>query len=171
MRDEYNKPPHNHQMPIPAPYNWESPQVKSGDELETHYKNYYRELGNEKACLGRYSQKARTRYKTTKLYKLIALSMQAMGINGCKRQRYLYEGLLEKNAEDTKSGAILTPRALIKTMVECIRPSLTKPLQTQPVALAVFSLRLVDRNAELDKAKSNSSNSKPLPAMNTARHT
>lgn len=36
----------------------------------------------------------------------------------------IYEGLLEKNAEDTKSGdgQYFTPRALIKAMVECLRP-------------------------------------------------
>ena len=36
----------------------------------------------------------------------------------------IYEGLLEKNAEDTKSGAgqYFTPRALIRVMVECVRP-------------------------------------------------
>ena len=41
----------------------------------------------------------------------------------------LYEGLLQKNAEDTKSGAgqYFTPRALIQAMVECVRP---EPLKT-----------------------------------------
>ena len=41
----------------------------------------------------------------------------------------IYEGLLQKNAEDTKSGAgkYFTPRPLIKTMVECIR---SKPNKT-----------------------------------------
>jgi type I restriction enzyme M protein len=41
----------------------------------------------------------------------------------------IYEGLLEKNAEDTKSGAgqYFTPRALIKAMVACMRP---EPMQT-----------------------------------------
>ena len=35
-----------------------------------------------------------------------------------------YEGLLEKNAQDTKSGAgqYFTPRALIQAMVDCIAP-------------------------------------------------
>ena len=35
----------------------------------------------------------------------------------------IYEGILEKNAEDTKSGAgqYFTPRALIKAMVACMR--------------------------------------------------
>ena len=41
----------------------------------------------------------------------------------------LYEGLLQKNAEDTKSGAgqYFTPRPLIQAMVECVRP---EPLKT-----------------------------------------
>ena len=36
----------------------------------------------------------------------------------------IYEGLLQKNAEDVKSGAgqYFTPRALIRAMVECVRP-------------------------------------------------
>jgi type I restriction enzyme M protein len=40
-----------------------------------------------------------------------------------------YEGLLEKNAQDTKSGAgqYFTPRPLIQAMVECIAP---KPGET-----------------------------------------
>ena len=38
----------------------------------------------------------------------------------------IYEGLLEKNAEDVKSGAgqYFTPRSLISDMVECVRPCL-----------------------------------------------
>lgn len=41
----------------------------------------------------------------------------------------IYENLLEKNAEDTKSGAgqYFTPRALIRAMVECVRP---EPMRT-----------------------------------------
>jgi len=41
----------------------------------------------------------------------------------------IYEGLLQKNAEDVKSGAgqYFTPRPLIKAMVRCIRP---EPMKT-----------------------------------------
>ena len=41
----------------------------------------------------------------------------------------IYEGLLQKNAEDVKSGAgqYFTPRPLIKAMVKCIRP---EPMKT-----------------------------------------
>ena len=42
----------------------------------------------------------------------------------------LYEGLLQKNAEDTKSGAgqYFTPRALIEAMVACVRPEPMKAI-------------------------------------------
>jgi type I restriction enzyme M protein len=42
----------------------------------------------------------------------------------------LYEGLLQKNAEDTKSGAgqYFTPRALIQAMVACMRPEPMKSI-------------------------------------------
>lgn len=42
----------------------------------------------------------------------------------------VYEGLLQKNAEDVKSGAgqYFTPRPLIQAMVECLRPELGKAI-------------------------------------------
>ena len=41
----------------------------------------------------------------------------------------IYEGLLQKNAEDIKSGAgqCFTPRPLIRAMVRCLRP---EPIKT-----------------------------------------
>jgi type I restriction enzyme M protein len=49
-----------------------------------------------------------------------------------------YEGLLEKNAQDTKSGAgqYFTPRALIQAMVDCMRPGPARRSATRPAALA-----------------------------------
>jgi type I restriction enzyme M protein len=49
-----------------------------------------------------------------------------------------YEGLLEKNAQDTKSGAgqYFTPRPLIQAMVDCIAPSPARPSATRPAAPA-----------------------------------
>lgn len=43
----------------------------------------------------------------------------------------LYEGLLEKNAGETKSGAgqYFTPRALINSMVRCIKPQIGEVIQ------------------------------------------
>lgn len=68
----------------------------------------------------------------------------------------IYEGLLEKNAEDTKSGAgqYFTPRALIWAMVECIRPEPKKTLADPACGTGGFILAAYDflvKNYQLDK--------------------
>jgi type I restriction enzyme M protein len=67
----------------------------------------------------------------------------------------IYEGLLEKNAEDTKSGAgqYFTPRALIQAMVECIRPEPMKTIGDPSCGTGGFFLAAYDHIAkqQLDK--------------------
>lgn len=52
----------------------------------------------------------------------------------------LYEGLLEKNAGETKSGAgqYFTPRALINSMVRCIKPKAGEVVQDPAAGTAGF---------------------------------
>lgn len=52
----------------------------------------------------------------------------------------LYEGLLEKNANETKSGAgqYFTPRALINSMVRCIKPQPGEVIQDPAAGTAGF---------------------------------
>jgi len=52
----------------------------------------------------------------------------------------LYEGLLEKNANETKSGAgqYFTPRALINTMVRCLKPQPREIIQDPAAGTAGF---------------------------------
>ncbi len=52
----------------------------------------------------------------------------------------LYEGLLEKNAGETKSGAgqYFTPRALINSMVRCIKPQAGEVIQDPSAGTAGF---------------------------------
>lgn len=52
----------------------------------------------------------------------------------------LYEGLLEKNASETKSGAgqYFTPRALINSMVRCIQPQAGETVQDPAAGTAGF---------------------------------
>ena len=58
----------------------------------------------------------------------------------------IYEGLLEKNAEDTKSGAgqYFTPRALIRAMVECVRPEPMKTIADPACGTGGFFLSAYD---------------------------
>jgi len=58
----------------------------------------------------------------------------------------IYEGLLEKNAEDTKSGAgqYFTPRALIRAMVACVQPKATKTICDPACGTGGFFLAAYD---------------------------
>ncbi len=162
MADEYGKPPHNRKMPIPTKYNWQTLTNKSGDELEVHYNNLLRELGKEKGILGQIFTKSQNKITDpAKLYKLIALiNAEQWVLMGVKDKGDIYEGLLEKNAEDTKSGAgqYFTPRALIKAMVECLRPEPMKTIADPACGTGGFFLAAYDfisdtKNYDLDKAQ------------------
>lgn len=132
MADEYAKPPHNRRdIAIPADLGWESLSGRSGEDLDSHYNKMLRDLGREKGILGQIFTKSQSKISDpAKLYKLIQMidSENWVGM-GVKDKGDIYEGLLKKNAEDTKSGAgqYFTPRELIAAMVACIRP---EPLKT-----------------------------------------
>ena len=107
MADEYSKPPYNRKINIPAKLNWESLKNKNGAELEAHYINILNELGKEKGMIGEIFFKAQNKIQDpAKLYKLIKLiDDENWVVLGADVKGDIYEGLLEKNAEDTKSGA------------------------------------------------------------------
>jgi type I restriction enzyme M protein len=70
----------------------------------------------------------------------------------------IYEGLLEKNAEDVKSGAgqYFTPRSLIRAMVECVRPEPDKTIADPACGTGGFFLAAYDfliNNYNLDKGQ------------------
>lgn len=131
MADEYSKPPYKRNVGIPAGYGWNDLVDLRGAELESHYLITLRELSIQSGMLGQIFTKSQNKIQDpAKLYKLIDLiDKEKWVIMGTDVKGDIYEGLLEKNAEDTKSGAgqYFTPRALIRTMVEAVRP---KPLKS-----------------------------------------
>jgi len=131
MADEYSKPPYNRDVGIPEVYNWQSLRTKKGAELEGHYITLLRELANKKGMLGQIFTKSQNKIQDpAKLSRLIEMVGDVDWVMlGADTKGTIYEGLLEKNAEDTKSGAgqYFTPRSLIKTMVVCMNP---EPMQT-----------------------------------------
>lgn len=158
MADEYSKPPHNRKMPIPSEYAWDTLISKSGSELESHYNTMLRELAKEKGILGQIFVKSQNKIQDpAKLYKLIALiNAENWILMGVKDKGDIYEGILEKNAEDTKSGAgqYFTPRPLIKAMVECLRPEPMKTIADPACGTGGFFLAAYDwivDNRTLDK--------------------
>ncbi len=131
LADEQTKPPFNKPSTIPADLDWESLLSESGAELEEQYVKILRELSNAEGLLGVIFRKSQNRIQTpANLQRLIHL-INAENWSGMTAdiKGTIYEGLLQKNAEDTKSGAgqYFTPRPLIKTMVTVMRP---EPMQT-----------------------------------------
>ena len=162
MADEFSKPPHNKKLPIPKEYNWESLTSKSGAALEAHYTILLRELSKAKAILGQIFTKSQNKIQDpAKLYKLIdMIDKEQWTVMGTDVKGKIYEGLLEKNAEDTKSGAgqYFTPRPLIKAMVTCVQPQPMKSIADPACGTGGFFLAAYDyiadsKNFTLTKAQ------------------
>ena len=148
MADEYSQPPYNRSVGIPAEYNWPSLKAKRGAELEVHYVTMLRELANKPGMLGQIFTKAQNKIQDpAKLYRLIDMINETEWVTmGADVKGDIYEGLLERNAEDTKSGAgqYFTPRALIKAMVECVRPQPNKSIADPACGTGGFFLAAYD---------------------------
>ncbi len=148
MADEYSQPPYNRKVGIPAEYDWQSLKAKRGAELEVHYVTLLRELGNKPGMLGTIFTKAQNKIQDpAKLYRLIDMVNETQWVTmGADVKGDIYEGLLERNAEDTKSGAgqYFTPRALIHAMVECVRPEPMKTIADPACGTGGFFLAAYD---------------------------
>lgn len=158
LADEYRKPPYNREIAIPEEYGWESLKAKKGAELEVHYTKTLLELSKAKGILGQIFTKSQNKIQDpAKLYKVIDLiDKEQWSMMGSDIKGKIYEGLLEKNAEDTKSGAgqYFTPRSLIKAMVECIRPEPMKTITDPACGTGGFLLAAYDYivdNNKLDR--------------------
>ncbi len=158
MADEYSKAPYNRNVGIPEKFNWTSLVNRKGAELEAHYNELLKELGAVPGMIGKIFVKSQNKIQDpAKLSKLIAMLneiewvMQDTDVKGD-----IYESILEKNAEDTKSGAgqYFTPRALIQTIVECIRPKPKKSIADPACGTGGFFLgvyNFIEKNYSLDK--------------------
>ena len=158
MAEEYSQPPYSRNVGIPAEYNWPSLKAKRGAELEVHYVTMLRELANKSGMLGQIFTKAQNKIQDpAKLYRLIDMINETEWVTmGADVKGDIYEGLLERNAEDTKSGAgqYFTPRALIEAMVECVRPQPHKSIADPACGTGGFFLAAYDflvETHQLDK--------------------
>ncbi|WP_010244346.1 type I restriction-modification system subunit M [Acetivibrio cellulolyticus] len=158
MAYEFSKPPYNRTLPIPEKYNWDSLTEVKGAELEVHYNELLRELGKNKGILGQIFTKSQNKIQDpAKLSKLIdMIDKEQWSTMGADIKGQIYEGLLEKNAEDVKSGAgqYFTPRPLIKGIVKCLRPEPMKTISDPACGTGGFLLAAYDyivQNYSLDK--------------------
>lgn len=112
---------------IPAGYRWDDLVSKSGIELKKFYKALLSHLGDN--CTGRVReiyQGSSTNIEEPKNLEKIITSIDALDWYSAREEGLgnLYEGLLEKNANEKKSGAgqYFTPRVLIDVMTKLVDP-------------------------------------------------
>jgi len=127
MADERTKAPYNQKSAVPEKFNWRSLFKKDGDELFDHYRHLLEGLGKEKGLLGLIFSKSKNAFQDpSKLRRLIVdlIDKEEWSSMSADVKGDAYEGLLEKNAQDTKSGAgqYFTPRPLIHAIVEVMAP-------------------------------------------------
>lgn len=126
----------NTEAVIPNGYRWDDLTSKEGIELKTFYKQLLLDLGNSKVTKDKrlnmiYADAATHIDEPANLEKIIK-DIDKLDWYSAKQEGLgdLYEGLLEKNANETKSGAgqYFTPRVLIDVMVKLMHPELGERL-------------------------------------------
>ena len=112
---------------IPEAYRWDQLKSKSGIELKKFYKQLLVELGDN--CSGRIQQiyqGAATNIDEPKNLEKIITTIDGFDWYSAREEGLgnLYEELLEKNANEKKSGAgqYFTPRVLIDVMTKLMKP-------------------------------------------------
>lgn len=131
MSDEYAKPPYKRKTGIPEDYSWSDMNALKGAELENKYKEILEKLSEQGGILSKIFKGATNKISNAAiLSRIVAMIDKEKWVSMSSDVKgEIYEGLLQKNAEDIKSGAgqYFTPRPLIKAMVKCIRP---EPMKT-----------------------------------------
>ncbi|MDD9725840.1 class I SAM-dependent DNA methyltransferase [Roseovarius sp. SK2] len=112
---------------VPSQWNWLTLASKDGDALETHYRHALEALAKEDGLIGTIFRKAQNKLsdpaKLKRVVSLIDKEGPWVGLTVDVKGE-IYEGLLEKNASEVKSGAgqYFTPRPVIETVVQCVNP-------------------------------------------------
>ena len=112
---------------VPEGKDWASLRPLEGDALEVQYRHLLTDLGKEPGMLGVIFKKAQNKIQNpARLKHLLALiDRENWSGLGFDVKGEIYEGLLQKNAEDVKGGAgqYFTPRPLIQAIVEAVAPT------------------------------------------------
>jgi type I restriction enzyme M protein len=109
-------------------YDWPSLLARDGDALEAHYRHLLERLAQEPGTLGTIFRKSQNKIQEpamlTRLIKDLINSENWSALSADVKGD-AYESLLERNAQDVKTGAgqYFTPRPLISAIVDVMRPA------------------------------------------------
>ena len=128
MAHERETRPLNPERIVSADCSWQRLLDSDGEDLERTYRYILETLGRERGTLGVIFRKAQNKIQDpAKLKRLIVdlIDKENWSAAGVDLKGDAYEELLQKGAEDVKSGAgqYFTPRALIHAMVDVVNPT------------------------------------------------
>lgn len=112
---------------VPREFSWSSLVGKREKSLYDHYGRILKNLGGRTGSLGLIFRNARNKIKDPAKLRLLVVDLidqTSWNTMSADIKGDAYEGLLEKNAQDTKSGAgqYFTPRPLVEAIVACLNP-------------------------------------------------
>ena len=142
---------------VPDDYSWSNLVKLDGDALEIQYRHTLEELGKQGGMLGTIFRKAQNKIQDpAKLERLIKMiEKEAWSTLPVDVKGEIYEGLLERNAQDVKGGAgqYFTPRPLIEAMVEVMHPDVMDTVADPACGTGGFLLAAYDYMAPQAKSK------------------
>lgn len=146
---------------IPEGYKWEDLERLSGTDLVEKYEEILKELSESEGIIGTIFTRATNKIdKPVMLAKVIEMvsSEQWYMMEGDFKGA-IYEGILEKNGQDKKSGAgqYFTPRALIQAIVEVVDPKIDETVADPACGTGGFLLAAYDhmkgQSKDIEKQK------------------
>ncbi|MGG4481266.1 N-6 DNA methylase [Paenibacillus illinoisensis] len=117
----------NNESILPEEYRWDSLRERHGMALQQYYRQLLLDLGNQgNETIKQIYMNATSNINEPKNLEKIITSIDQLDWYSAKEEGLgdLYEGLLEKNASETKSGAgqYFTPRPLIDVITKLVDP-------------------------------------------------
>lgn len=114
---------------LPPKWSWSNLVGRDGEDLERQYRETLNNLGREAGLIGTIFRKAQNKLsdpaKLKRIVSLIEKEGPWVGLSVDVKGE-IYEGLLERNASEVKSGAgqYFTPRPVIEAIVKCVDPKI-----------------------------------------------
>lgn len=146
--DEENVELFDEESAIPDGCTWNSLCELDGMDLLDHYEEILKRLSLEEGLIGTIYTKAVNKIEQPVYLKKVITMIDEEDWLGMDVdvKGAIYEGILEKNGQDKKSGAgqYFTPRPLIKAMVDCIRPKIGETICDPACGTGGFLLAAYD---------------------------
>ena len=122
---------------LPEGCKWADLKADNGEDLVKTYETILKTLSEQTGLIGTIFTKAANKiFEPVRLKQIIdMIDEENWYMMDSDLKGTIYEGILEKNGQDSKSGAgqYFTPRALIQAIVEVVSPKITETVGDKAV--------------------------------------